>query len=865
MADIVKDILDKTIRQRKIIFQQKKPLLNYELNLAQDILKENLEELTKISIGDNYSGESLQVVPGPLTNEIIIRKGTFYHQGVPVSMTADKRMFVNTPPGAGVRYDVIYALWRIEQVDSPADPLIGFSTTQEQRVSLDIVYEVDTQAPTSVPQEEVTFTAIGKSIVLSRGFFPDWLRIVGTRFRTNAVVNGGSPYFTVALSPNSKTLIVEENITNQISSDVRFTMYDPSLEIPREYRAYRDNIIILAVLDRVAGNFNINPQYIRDGRIGMANNFVVKGCTPTISNTPLTVNVSLGEFLVGNDKEFIESNTSISILNDNFNYVYLNKDGDLESSITEPTQFHVMLAEVQARDGAILNLKDVRQFKPASNGGSSSESSSVGEGLTGFTAVSNNYTAGEDINSFELVYMGANAKVGRASASNKLRLPVIAIANEQPTLLNQKNVFVTLGVLQNPAWSWSAGDDLFVDASSGSITNYSGVELLGNNQYVQRIGVALSSDKILFKPDLTLYKKDDSAEIKLLTLRENGSIEVMGSEDRISPDRLNFLASAATLPATTSFEILPGRYFIEGSLARHFSGLAINMGVTGTTYRTSAIPSNYYNKAFFTLDKNGIVKMYEGVPSSSVPLEDPSAPDSELPLCVISFQDNGAAGNGTIQAIVPQSITDKRPWLNTGSVEDSAFQAIYRSNDKVLVQAGEAWISKRYFILSNNLEITVDTSEDKEYYFYFDITSIPSAEPNLDIAVNSSHFIALDQPPSNLHRREYILLARYTVSGGLILRNTFKTYKSRFWDFQDIPFFGEQVWNVQVPMDEFTTTSLATINQSPFTFDSRDFLRITVNGIELYEGDDYTKDGSINKVTMNYPILAGASVRIRKI
>jgi hypothetical protein len=87
MADIVRDILDKSIRQRKVIFQQKKPLLNYELNLAQDILKEGLEEFTRVSIGDNFSGESLQVVPNPAVNTVFIRKGTFYHKGVPIAYT----------------------------------------------------------------------------------------------------------------------------------------------------------------------------------------------------------------------------------------------------------------------------------------------------------------------------------------------------------------------------------------------------------------------------------------------------------------------------------------------------------------------------------------------------------------------------------------------------------------------------------------------------------------------------------------------------------------------------------------------------------------------------------------------------------
>ena len=78
MADIVKDTLDKNKRQDKVIFQQKKPLLNYELNLAQDILSNKINDLQKMSISNNYIGDSFKVIPNAVVNEVKIKKGIFY-------------------------------------------------------------------------------------------------------------------------------------------------------------------------------------------------------------------------------------------------------------------------------------------------------------------------------------------------------------------------------------------------------------------------------------------------------------------------------------------------------------------------------------------------------------------------------------------------------------------------------------------------------------------------------------------------------------------------------------------------------------------------------------------------------------------
>ena len=64
MGDIVRDSYDKSLGQKKVVFQQQKPLLNYELNLAQDLLNNHNIDLTKFSLGNNYYGESFLVKKG---------------------------------------------------------------------------------------------------------------------------------------------------------------------------------------------------------------------------------------------------------------------------------------------------------------------------------------------------------------------------------------------------------------------------------------------------------------------------------------------------------------------------------------------------------------------------------------------------------------------------------------------------------------------------------------------------------------------------------------------------------------------------------------------------------------------------------
>lgn len=886
MADIAKDNFNKSLRQTKVVFQQKKPLLNYELNLAQDILKESLEQLTKISIGDNFSGESFKVVQGRSGfTEVVVKKGTFYHNGIPVYLNQDvligASVIGGSPAGVGGQTDIVYATWRVEQVNSPIDPLIGFVTTQEQRIDLKIMYESGVEFPTlvdpetagdlaGVREERIEFFPDVNQIKLTRGFFPDWMRVPGTKFVTNTLLNPGNPYFTViSSSADGKIITVDDGVTEDELKDVRFIHYENSGEIRKEFRATRDNFISLASIQRPEGTYPILEEYIVDSREATAKTYVLAGCSPTFTENTLEVTVSPGKYICAGNLEFLENSTTITVADNSLSYVYLLEQtiGSVFSSTTEPTDFNTIIAEVLSENGKIIKFRDLRKFEPISSrdgGGSSSiDTGEPSPSIVNLNTITQNFISGENLSNpilkNDIVFMHSTGKVKRSSCLNKTTMPVIAIA-VQDTPENQMNNFVTYGIVQNNNWNWSAGDILYASSSFGEIIDSSAVESLSTGNYVQRIGVALSSNKIFFNPDSNYYKIDKSAEVGILVLKESGDIEVIGQDDKISPDRLSYLATITLDPIGQGVKILEGKYFADGNKYLSFPETVVNMGPSGSTYKTSAISPGFFNKVYFTLDDLGTLKMYEGVAKSSlINVLDPTIPDNEIPISIVAFQDNGSGGSGTIANISKNNILDKRNWINTGITEVSAFKPIYKNENTFTIQKGEAWFNKKYVKLNNNTNILVPSVGTGIRYIYLNLDDTTGSD--LNKLATSSSFSISSSAPSDLDLRKYILLGSFELSlDSKIDLTSFKSFDSKFWEYRDLPFIGEQSYQVSVPQSNFTLTN--------FTFTDTDFLEVFINGDLVFEGfdKDYTKNSSNPfVVNFNYPILTGAVVVIRKL
>jgi hypothetical protein len=850
MGDIVKDSFEKHLGQKKVVFQQQKPLLNYELNLLQDILNTHSVDLTKFSLGNNFYGDSFKVRSGNLPNEIFINKGIFYHEGVALFLSTDKRVSVEPNPVSGSRSDYVYVEYQTVEVDSPIDPLIGFVTTREEQLDFEVKISVG-EYPV-LEEEEISFTASNKTITLKNGAFPDWMRIENTQFTTTSSNNQGVPFLTVISSPSPNTIIVEQTLTTETLNDVRFRKFTPTLNIAREFRAYKNKFFIIARLNRFSDIALVSD--IEDLRELVTYNYVISGCK--VSHVAdLDIAIEEGSLLVGKLSKFIEDDQPNLTLEDNsLNYVFVNTNGEVLTSLAEPTEFHVILAEVTTKNGTVVRIEDAREFTPISY--ANIFGSGGGTGETDFISITHPFKASENIIAKDAVYLSGEDTVGRASASIITRMPALGIATEDCATGQIDNV-VTFGIISESSWNWTPGEVVYLAPSSGGLIKASQVStFITNSQFVQRVGFAVSQTKLFVKPELMFIRKDTSAEIPLVVMRDNGRLEIMGPTDRLSPDRLNFLA-INIIEGTTQFNILPGRYFVNSNISVDFSGGAIEIGISGTTYKPSAMLSNYYNKLYFTLDSNASVKMYQGVSASSlVAVSDPVIPSDEMPLGIVYIQDDGNGLGGSIIPLTRSNLIDKRPWLNLGSIDDAAFKAIYFNNTNILVTKGDAWFNKFYVTLPASLIVPINTT-NASYYVYLNLNNVTGSQ--LNAVANSTCVEISTLTPLQIDRRKFVPLAQFNVSSGIVVRSSFKTYSSKFWEYRDSEFENEQIFSIESPVTGSVEFNLG------YNFIPEDSLKITINGIEVYETKDYVKDASLNKVTFNYPVLTGAEVRIRKV
>jgi len=894
MADISRDTFDRSKKQSKIVFQEKKPLLNYELNLVQDILNEKSIDISNYGLGDNYVGEGFTIYPSALNNEIFIKKGIFYHKGYPIELTEDVRINTLSTPVAN-RLDVIYAEWYIDEVDGADDPSIvdsnlGFETTVQERIILEIKVRENAADPNTTDPgisfdinadpitETITYNNANKTISLdslSGNVFPDWLLHnfpAGVIFTTSDPQNPG-PFTTNSSSPllNKKTLVVNEalNDTPPYNTVAKLTFYDSNSS--KSWIANRRNFFNIANLNRIMGDASVTESMVLDVRDKTAYNFVVEGCGIE-QVTSQSVKVNSGRLLVGDVEHFIEEGTEHldfsahppvtgtppvfgQLLDNTINFVFINKAGHFECRQQEPLDYHALLAEVYTIGGVVHSILDRRKFVPFA--WKNKYAGSGGDGETGFPTITHQYISAEtNIPAFSAVTIlpGSDQHVLRASAvdlyPNPTKLPVIGIAG-QDMPLGQRDNIITFGEIRNTSWNFTfIGLPVYIDIAVGQITQ-TPPTLQGT--FVQRIGTAISSD-LLFVDAGGLFIKNNPPppfDTNFLVKRPSGLIEEATEADKFNPDKLSFLASVAQNPTDKSFDIYPGRYFINDTEYYEYSGETINLG--SGVYQTSPLTADYFNKAFFTLDETGSVKMYESLEqSASSSVEDPEIPDNELPLSMVIFQDDGSATAGTVKFISQDHIDDKRNWLSLGSLDNTAFKPVYRNTQDFLVQKGEGWFNNSYVESVSNILITATTAATgSTYYMYMDLLSATGS-------VSAGSFTTMLSTPSQVDRRRYVPLGEYGVNGSSdIIRSSFKAYKSKFWQYRDTPYTHEETFNLSVAGDsDFTLSN--------FTFLSTDFLDIKINGRQTYENEDYAKVAP-NLVSFGYTVKKGAKIKVRKV
>ncbi|HHT9139394.1 MAG TPA: hypothetical protein ACFYEA_02520 [Candidatus Tripitaka californicus] len=121
--------------------------------------------------------------------------------------------------------------------------------------------------------------------------------------------------------------------------------------------------------------------------------------------------------------------------------------------------------------------------------------------------------------------------------------------------------------------------------------------------------------------------------------------------------------------ANKSIWIEPGFFFIGTTRVNYLGNSNVRLG-TGGEYQVSALTANYYNKILFTVNGSALLKKYEGTQAQTKEtVVAPSLPAGEMPVCMVTVQDDGTGGAGTIKDVQGSDITDYRAFLKAPVTE----------------------------------------------------------------------------------------------------------------------------------------------------------------------------------------------------
>jgi len=189
-----------------------------------------------------------------------------------------------------------------------------------------------------------------------------------------------------------------------------------------------------------------------------------------------------------------------------------------------------------------------------------------------------------------------------------------------------------------------------------------------------------------------------------------------------------------------------------------------------------------------------------------------------------------------------------------GALDSTAFKAVFRDLSNILIQKGAAWFNNKYITMASNVILGAGLTNGT-HFVYLNLNNTTGSGFEFTATLSSLETDTLT--PIQVDRRVKIPLAKYEVVGGQIQRSSFLTFKSKFWQFRDPPFEAEETFSLTSSASSFIVTN--------FSFIDDDFLDVDVNGINVYETDDYTKDGVTNTINFISLVLTGAKIKVRKV
>jgi parallel beta-helix repeat protein len=188
---------------------------------------------------------------------------------------------------------------------------------------------------------------------------------------------------------------------------------------------------------------------------------------------------------------------------------------------------------------------------------------------------------------------------------------------------------------------------------------------------------------------------------KYLVVRPDGQVEKSKPVDKIDTKSSSFFAALPSVTPSKGFMILGGYAVILRNFVS-ISDTEIRMNIGGS-HETSALPVGYWNTAAFSINNEGVVLKTEGTPASTkngvVP---PVFPSGTLPICLVTYQDNGSGSAGTIKDLEPVDIIDRRPFFYgsynqpleyTNAISDFKVDPTLPPSTNLIVRKGKIYFS----------------------------------------------------------------------------------------------------------------------------------------------------------------------------
>lgn len=115
------------------------------------------------------------------------------------------------------------------------------------------------------------------------------------------------------------------------------------------------------------------------------------------------------------------------------------------------------------------------------------------------TGIIFSFTAGATLAVGDVVYLGTGGKVLLSDADQVTTMPALGICTSTGTDTNPVDVMIQ-GIMKLTGWSFTAGNDIFVSATDGDVTE---TAPSGSGDTVQKVGVATASDAAYFNFNTT--------------------------------------------------------------------------------------------------------------------------------------------------------------------------------------------------------------------------------------------------------------------------------------------------------------------------------------------------------------------------